>query len=283
MFDEEPRKTGSDNGLFRPFPNCGPDFTRREYDRQVIRYYEDGTRLSATVNGRMDPINATLAARMARCGVDLVGLDFLTRGDPRLAALVWSWAPGQPAGRGACSVQRADGRWEGRSCTQRHRVACRDADGDWFVPRTRVAARSAARACASVWVTNGVPRTGFDGQQLRVAMARAGAGTAWLGQRRRGAAWSRFERRGCGPSITRPRKRRRVIGGVAELVVRLRFACTRERLRGARRIAVRGGLGLVRSRTGRLTRVPVSSGTRKLRIRFRYAGKRRSATVLLRR
>lgn len=282
VFDEEPRKTGKDNSAFRDFPGCGPDFTRRQYDRQVIRYYEDGTQLSRTVNGRTDPIDARLAARMTRCGVDLIGFDFLAAGDPRLAALVWSWAPGQPDASGACSIQRSDGRWEARACSERHRVACRDAAGDWFVPRSRVAARSTPRICASTRVVNGVPRTGFDGAQLRSAMARARAGSVWLGQRRRGPAWARTERRGCGPSITRPRKRRRVRAGVAEFVVRLRFACTRERLRGTRRIVVVGGLRRVRSRTGRLTRVPVSARTRKLKVRFRYAGTRRSATVLLR-
>ena len=70
---------------------------------------------------------------------------------------------------------------------------------------------------------------------------------------------------------------------MARFVVRLRFACTGERLRGRRRILVTGGLRRVRSRTGRLTRVPVAARTRKLKVRFRYAGKRRSATVLLRR
>ena len=70
---------------------------------------------------------------------------------------------------------------------------------------------------------------------------------------------------------------------MARFVVRLRFACTRERLRGARRIVVVGGLRRVRSRAGRLVEVPVADGTRRLRVRYRYAGKRRSAVVLLRR
>ena len=283
VFDEEPRETGSENSSFRDFPDCGPDFTRRQYDAQVIRYYEDATQLSRAVNGRTDPIDANLTARMTRCGVDLIGFDFLARGDPRLGALVWSWAHGQPTAAANCAVQRSSGRWEVRSCRERRRVACRDAAGDWFVPRTRVTAWAAPRACASVRVANGVPRTGFDGQRLRSAMLRASADTAWLGYRSRGARWVRFERKGCGPSLTRPRKRRRVTAGVAKLVVRLRFACTRERLRGARRIVIVGGLRRVRSRVGQVTRVPVASRTRSLQVRFRYAGKRRVATVRLRR
>jgi hypothetical protein len=70
---------------------------------------------------------------------------------------------------------------------------------------------------------------------------------------------------------------------VARFTVTLRFPCTGERLRGRRRIVVVGGLHRVRSRTGRLTRVPVAARTRKLHVRFRYAGRVRSVTVLLRR
>ena len=283
VFDEDPRKTGGDNSAFRDYPDCGPHFTREQYDQQVIRYYEDSTQLSRTVNGASDPIDARLTARMIRCGVDLIGFDFLARGDARLAALVWSWAPGQPTTHGGCSVQRSDGRWETRFCIERHRVACRDAAGAWFVPRARVPARAAPRVCGSAKVVNGVPRTGFEGQRLRLAMHRDVARTVWLGQRRRATRWARFEPKGCGPSLVQHRTRRPVRRGVAALRVRLRFACTGERLRGVRRIVVVGGVRRVRSRTGRLTRVPVAAGTRELTVRFRYAGKRRSVAVFLRR
>ena len=77
------------SGAICDHPNCGPDFTRRQYDSRVIRYYEDGTQLSRAVNQGTDPIGAPLAARMTRCGVDLVGLDFLAPGDPRLARATW--------------------------------------------------------------------------------------------------------------------------------------------------------------------------------------------------
>jgi len=283
VFDESPRKTGADNNTFRDYPDCGPDFTRAQFDRQLIRYYEDGTQLARSTNAGTDPIDVPITARMARCGVDLVGFDFLARGDPRLAALVWSWAPGQPSVRGPCSIQLAGGRWESRACSERHRVACRDAAGHWFVPRGRVIARAAPRICASKRVVNGVPRTGFDGQQLRAAMARDGAAGAWLGQRRRQSGQTRVEKSGCGPSITRPRKRRPIRRGTASFVVKLRFACTSERLRGERTMVVAGGKRRVRSRTGRRTRVPVARRTRSLTVRFRFAGRPRSARVLLRR
>lgn len=283
VHSEARRKTGDENAAFRAFPSCGPDFTRAQYDSYLIRYYEDGTQLTrATKGGGTDPVTAPLAASMIRCGVDLIGLDFLTKADPRLEALVWSWAPGEPGSDGSCSVQRADGRWEARVCTQLHRVACRTAAGDWVVPAGRVRAAVASRKCARASVRNGVPRTGYEAQLLRRAALRAGASTVWLGQRRRpGGRWDPFERKGCGPSLTRAKRRWPVRRGVARFVVRLRFACTGEPL--ARRFVVRGGLRPVRARTGRRVRVRVGAGVRRLRLRYAYAGKRRAATVLLRR
>jgi hypothetical protein len=125
---------------------------------------------------------------MARCGVDLLGLDQLTAGDPRLDALVWSWAPGEPAG-GDCAVQRADARWEARACRERHRPACRTADGSWRLTPRAEQRSNAARACASVSAVLAAPRTGYEGQVLRVAIEAAGAGEAWLGLTRSGDSW----------------------------------------------------------------------------------------------
>ena len=112
VFDEERRKTGSDNSVFRDFPNCGPDFTRAQYDQQVIRYYEDGTQLSRAVNGGMDPIDAPLAARMTRCGVDLVGSTSLpgaTRGWPHRCGAGRRGSP-RRAAPARCSAPTAAGR-----------------------------------------------------------------------------------------------------------------------------------------------------------------------------
>ena len=282
VFDEGARITGSDNFSFRDFPDCGPDFTRRQYDRQPIRYYEDATRLTRTANGgETDPVTAPLAARMTRCGVDLIGFDFLTRGDPRLEALVWSWAPGEPSRVGNCSIQRRDGRWESRPCVERYRVACRSRFGYWRVPRGRAPADSAARICGRPGLVNGVPRTGYENQLLRRAADWGRAGPVWLGQRRRGGGWRRLERRGCGPTLVRPARRREVSDGAARFVVRLRFRCTGERLRRA--VVVLGGRRPVRSRTGRRVSVAVRPNTKRLRVRYRYRGKRRTAIVRLRR
>jgi hypothetical protein len=283
VFDEAPRITGSDNAPFQPFPGCGPDFTRAQYQAHPIRYYEDSTQLTRTSNGgATDPVTPALAARMIRCGVDLIGLDQLVPGDPRLTAQVWSWAPGQPGARGNCAGQRVDGRWLSLPCSQRHRVACRTDGGTWRVPRQKVRAVAAPRLCGSARYVNGVPRTGYEAQLLRVAVARApGSGGVWLGYRRGRSGWRRYEKRGCGPTLRDPRRRRVVRHGVARLVVRLGFSCTGERL--SRRVVIRGGRRAVRGRTGRLLRVPVGRHTRRLKVRYRYRGRRRTAVVKLRR
>jgi hypothetical protein len=280
-FDETLRVTGDDNRTFGAFPGCGPDFTRARYDGQPIRYYEDSTQVSANVNGATDPITVPIVSRMIRCGVDLIGFDMLARGDPRLAAEVWSWAPGEPAPGRDCAVQRSDARWEARDCREHHRVACRDATGFWRIPPGTVSARAAARLCGRPGLIQGVPRTGYEGQRLNAAQARAGSGAVWLGHRRRGDGWKAYERRGCGPALVGAHRRRPVRRGRVTVVVRLRFACTGETLRRA--IRIRSGRRIIRSRTGRRVRLRVGPGTRRLRVGFGYRGKRRGVTVLLRR
>ena len=143
---------------------------------------------------RDDGITPATAAAMARCGVDLFGLDQLTHGDPRLDALVWSWATGEP-GSGDCAVQRADARWEARACRRGHRAACRAADGSWRLTPRAEQPSNAARACALVSAVFAAPRTGYEGQLLRVAMEVVGAGEAWLGLARTGDSWRALDAR----------------------------------------------------------------------------------------
>jgi hypothetical protein len=176
---EETRPRG-----YRDFPDCGPDFTRADYDGKLIRYFEDSTQLTtgaSTVGAasRDDGIGVATAAAMARCGVDLIGLDQVAVDDPRFAALVWSWAPGEPRRRPGCVAQYA-GRWYSLRCSRRLRVACRLDDGRWRVPSklaTHVQAPSVCKRARGTWA---VPRTGFEAQALRVAMERVRAPRAWL-------------------------------------------------------------------------------------------------------
>ena len=189
-------ETGIDS--FSEFPECGADFTREEYDSALVRYYEDSTALSEAI-GDPGSIDATTAAQLARCGVELVGFDQLEAADPRLAATVWSWAPGEPA-KGSCSEQRVGenvpfGRWRSTRCKGRRPAACRKPNGRWKLTAAVELAESAER-CARGGAEFAVPRTGYEAQLLRLAMERAGVRGARLGQLREGGAWAPLDARG---------------------------------------------------------------------------------------
>jgi hypothetical protein len=189
---EETRPIG-----YRDFPDCGPDYPRATYDAKLVRYFEDSTWLTTTVaaagQGEVDDgITPETAAAMARCGVDLIGLDQVLPDDGRLESLVWSWAPNEPAAGSDCAMARADGRWETRACDESHRVACRAADGSWTVPVAAVAQALAATACADLGLTFSVPRTGYENALLREA---AGGSEVWLGYGRSGDGWAAADQR----------------------------------------------------------------------------------------
>lgn len=195
---------------YEDFPDCGPEYDRPTYDSKVVRYYEDSTALTNQVGPPTgvatpdDGITPPTAAAMARCGVDLIGLDQLTGpADPRLETLVWSWRANKPrpAGQGRrrrCAIQRQGvpvaedlgggerSAWVDRPCSRRNRASCRDGAGAWTIPRRAVPWRRAKAACANRGLVLGTPRTGFESQELGVALDAAGARKAWLGYRRRG-------------------------------------------------------------------------------------------------
>src|SRR3954453_6686588 len=161
-FDWSDHVENGSAAAFRDFPDCGPDHTRAVYDATLVRYYEDSTWLSATVDGgEPGGLTPAIAAAMARCGVDLFGFDQLLPHDGRLDALVWSWAPDEPrAGGGDCAAQRPDGRWVADACRTPRPLACRsDADASWTV----------AMGTCPRGTRFAVPRTGYENSLLRVA------------------------------------------------------------------------------------------------------------------
>ncbi len=196
---EEERPQG-----FRDYPDCGPDFRRAEYQRDIIRYYEDSTILTRLVSllgasSVDDGIDVRTTAAFARCGVDLIGFDQVSRDDPRVAGAIWSWAPGQPSGPWHCATLRVEratpyGRWYSRRCAGRRRPLCRRGE-KWVIPGGRVSAARAAKACRRHKARNAAPRTGYEAQLAREHMARRGAGEVWLGVRPRGNAWRGLDRR----------------------------------------------------------------------------------------
>lgn len=158
-YREEERPRG-----YEDFPRCDPLHNRSTYENKLIRYYEDSTQLTATVGAPDEGITPETAGRLVRCGVDLTGLDQLTAADPRLDALVWSWAPDEPRG------------------------------GNWTVPRHKVRAAAAGRLCRRRGRRHAVPRTGYEGQLLREASARR-RGSVWLAIRETGGEWVALDRR----------------------------------------------------------------------------------------
>jgi hypothetical protein len=177
---------GGDIAAYRPAPACDATYGRDVYAATLVRYFEDSTLVAQAVAPTTSPAQASAerltpdkVAAMTACGVDLFGFDQLLPDDGRLAATVWSWAPGEPQlGRGDCTVQRVDGRWESAACSalERHPAACRATDGTW---RTSAAVpRAAAKAaCGAAGGIFDVPRNGEQNTELRAA---AGGATAWL-------------------------------------------------------------------------------------------------------
>lgn len=189
---------------YRDYPECDQELPRPIYKQKMIRYFEDSTRLTEGVAQgggaeRRDRITPEVAARMARCGVDLIDLDQLVPDDPRFEALVWSWATGQPA-RGRCAVQRISkalpfGRWRSKRCRVELPVACRKPSGKWTVSAEPVTAANARAACKRSQASHGVPRTGFEVQRLRQRMQRKQISSVWLGYRKQGGAWTAVDQR----------------------------------------------------------------------------------------
>lgn len=180
---------------FSDFPTCGSDYTRAEYESTQVRYYED----ARPSQGEGPRITPQVAAEMARCGVDLLGLDQLEPNDPRLEALVWSWAENQP-GRGSCAVQTSRAgtlatRWRTASCSEPRRPACRKGK-TWLLGPKPVPESSGRSACRARGAQFAVPRTGYEAQLLRQKMRTAHVGQVWLGYVKRKAGWTALDKRG---------------------------------------------------------------------------------------
>jgi hypothetical protein len=162
---------------------CEAERAAEGYGTNVIRRYEDSTWVSAMA-GLGGELTAVDAARMARCGVNLIGFDQLTPADERLAAVVWSWAPDEPVASSepACAYQGGDGRFRSAACGELRPFACTDGAGTWTVTSTTGPWGDGDLACATEWpgTTFAVPANGYRNGQLRVA---AGDREPWLDYR----------------------------------------------------------------------------------------------------
>ena len=181
---------------YEDFPKCGPDYDRAKYQSQIVRYFEDSTFVTSSTStagaaGKDDGITPETAAAMARCGVDLFGLDQLHPDDGRLERLVWSWGKDEPRPGRKCAVQRrSNARWASRRCAGKRQVACRRSDGRWLVPKKPVKRSKAGRVCRKRRARFAVPRTGYENQLLRHAASTPRTGKAtWLGYRLKRGTW----------------------------------------------------------------------------------------------
>jgi hypothetical protein len=168
-------------------PGCEQDRVARGYDEHLIRVTEDSTWLSA-VSATPAPITPREVRSMVRCGVELIGLDRIGPADPRLAELVWSWAPNEPSTAGACALWRTDARFRAAGCGEVHRVACRLPSRGWVVPDRSGAWGDGSSICAAVGATFDVPRSGWDDEQLRRVAGAGADGELWLALADAGAA-----------------------------------------------------------------------------------------------
>jgi len=188
VFDDSVRAEEG-NPDFAGYPACtSPSVVAGDYGTKLVRFYEDSTFVSAAVSGG-DPghrLTVSTIRDMVRCGVNLFGLDQLDPSDPRLDAMVWSWAPNEPlsSSAGTCAFDGSDGRFHARGCKQaKVPFACVvPATGEWFVTARTGVQSDGAKACARErsGAHFAVPGSGAHAQQLVDAKAAAGATDVWL-------------------------------------------------------------------------------------------------------
>jgi hypothetical protein len=176
-----------------------PSVKRDAYGTKLVRFFEDSTFVSAAYDGQGDPghrLTIDTIRAMVRCGVNLFGLDQVSPSDPRLEAMVWSWAPNEPisSSAGLCAFDGSDGRFHAAGCnSQRLHFACVDrTTGEWFVSKRAGRMRDGASACAGErpGATFAVPGSGNHAQRLIDAKSAAGVTDVWLSYGVVKGAWS---------------------------------------------------------------------------------------------
>ena len=202
-FDWDGHKETRPQG-FKDYPDCGPDFKPLDYDRNLVRYFEDSTALTRTLaglgagelddgitpaddrrdaalRGRPDRLRPGRPQRPARRGR---GLELGGRPAVRAVALRGAARRRRRAVR---PVLHAPLRDEGRPL-------CRRGER-WLIPAKRVDAQRALRECRRYKARSAVPRTGREAQLVRAKMAARRTGEVWLGYRLRDGGWNPLDPR----------------------------------------------------------------------------------------
>ena len=186
------------NPDFAGYPACtSPSVVIGDYGTKLVRFYEDSTFVSAAV-AEGDPGHRLTVAEirdMVKCGVNLFGLDQVNPSDPRLEAMVWSWAANEPVttAAGLCAFDGSDGRFHSGACKgARMRFACVDpASGAWFITKRSGKQHDGFKTCqrehrGSVFA---VPGSGNHAQRLIDAKAAAGVTDVWVAYSVIDGAW----------------------------------------------------------------------------------------------
>jgi hypothetical protein len=163
--------------------DCSKDQAAREGHTSFRRFFEESPWLEAMTDATQ-VLTAATTARMMQCGVNIIGFDQLQPFDGRLAALVWSWAPGQPAATGDCALRGTDSRFTAAGCSGRHRFACVDGHLDWHATVGKGPWRRGPKICAREFPGSsfGVPPNGYRNAQL-------GSAVTWLSYRKLRGEW----------------------------------------------------------------------------------------------
>jgi hypothetical protein len=174
------------------FPTCMTRdehaFSPEEFATKWTRLFEDSTWLSIATGGSGTRMSADNVRTMMQCGVNMPSLDQVEPSDPRFAAFVWSWAPGQPDRNIArqCALHGSDG-FAAAGCGTALPAACTNVGGEWSVS-SRATIWSLASCPAGFHFA--VPRSGADNERLKAAKRDAGVAEVWLNYRRNGEDWA---------------------------------------------------------------------------------------------
>jgi hypothetical protein len=168
-------ESGLEYGDDYPAYPCSEERTAHDYPHKLIRRQgsETGLELLLDEGGDVTPSDAF---NMARCGVNLLGMDNLVPFDPRAVALVWSWAEDQP-GPGSCAYQGSDGRFYADDCLEHRPFVCVTTDGAWIATESGGPWTDGPEACGAMGATFSVPKNGYENERLTQAK---GGGEAWL-------------------------------------------------------------------------------------------------------
>lgn len=196
VFDDSVRAEEG-NADFDAATCSSPSVQPSDYGSSLVRFYDDSTFVSTAVAGG-DPgqrMTSSTIRAMVSCGANLFGLDQVEPSDPRLEAMVWSWADAEPStnASGSCAVDGRDGRFHARACSSaRMPFACVDATGAWFVSRRSGQPSDGARVCGRerAGAVFAVPGSGAHAAALRQAKATSGVTDVWLAYRVVGSTWS---------------------------------------------------------------------------------------------